>query len=69
MKRSIFTDVSPRDARELVARLGPEDGIDPRDEAKRRHRDRRASRPGEGHGGHKQEQFLAQVQAALEAAL
>ena len=33
------------------------------------YRDRRASRPGEGHGGHKQEQFLAQVQAALEAAL
>jgi ribosome-binding factor A len=69
MKKSIFADVSHRDTRELVAQLGPEDGIDPRDEAKRRHRARREGRPGEGHALHKQEQFFSQVQGAIEAAL
>ncbi len=69
MKKSIFADVSLREARELVGKLRPDDGLDPREEAKRRRRARQDDRPGEGHGFHKQEQFLAQVQMAVETAL
>jgi ribosome-binding factor A len=69
MKKSLFADVDLREARELVSQLRPDDGIDPREEAKRRRRERRESRPGPGHGGHKHEQFISQVQTAIQSAL
>jgi ribosome-binding factor A len=67
-KQGLFADVS-RDARKLGGELRSGDGVDPREEAKRRRRERRAERPGQGHGVHKQEQFLAQVREAIETAL
>jgi ribosome-binding factor A len=69
MKKSIFAGVSQRETRELVGKLRPDDGIDPRELAKRRRHERKEDRPGQGHGVHKQEQFFAQVQTAIEAAL
>jgi len=69
-KKGLFADVNLRDARELVSELRAGDGIDPREEAKRRRRERREEQqPGLGHGAHKQEQFLSQVQQAIESAL
>jgi ribosome-binding factor A len=46
-----------------------EDGLDPREVAKRRRRERQLERPGQAHGLHKQEQFLSQVRSAIESAL
>lgn len=69
MKKSIFADVSLRNAEQLVGRLRPDDGLDPREEAKRRYKDRKTVRSGPGHGGHKQEQFQSQVHMAIESAL
>ena len=68
-KKGLFADVSLREAQELVGSLRAGDGIDPREEAKRRRRERREDQSGQGHGAHKQEQFLSQVQEAIETAL
>ena len=67
--RFAFRDENPERRQELVAEVRPDDGIDPREEAKRRRRERKQSGLGQGHGVHKQEQFLSQVQAAIEGAL
>jgi ribosome-binding factor A len=69
MKKSIFADLKPREARAVAAEWRADDGVDPREEAKRRRRDRHESRPGQGHAVHKEEQFLAQVRMAIETAL
>ena len=69
MKKSIFADLNPQEARKLVAEVRPDDGIDPREEAKRRRRDRSKSRAGQGHAVHKHDQFLSQVRAAIDIAL
>jgi ribosome-binding factor A len=69
MKKSIFNDVNLRAVRELVGELRPDDGIDPRELARQRRKERREAHPGQGHGVHKQEQLLAQVQMAIEGAL
>lgn len=68
-KKGLFADVSLREVKELVGALRSGDGIDPREEAKRRRRERREEHPGHGHGVHKQEQFLSQVREAIESAL
>lgn len=68
-KKGLFADVNLREVRELVGELRADDGMDPREEAKRRNRARREDRSGQGHGVHKQEQFLSQVQGAIETAL
>ncbi len=68
-KKGLFADVSLRGTRGLVGELRSGDGVDPREEAKRRRRERREDHPGQGHGVHKQEQFLSQVQEAIESAL
>jgi ribosome-binding factor A len=69
VKKGLFADVNQREAKALVGELRSGDGVDPREEAKRRPRERQEDRPGQGHGVQKQEQFLSQVQAALETAL
>jgi ribosome-binding factor A len=66
-KKGLFADV--QQVKELVGELRAGDGIDPREEAKRLRRERREERPGQGHGVHKQEQFISQVQGAIETAL
>jgi ribosome-binding factor A len=58
-----------REIEQLVGEIRPDDGIDPRDEAKRRMRAMGAERPGFTHGVHKEEQFLSQVQSAIDSAL
>jgi ribosome-binding factor A len=68
-RKNLFAEVKLREAQELVGELRDGDGIDPREEAKRRLRERRENRPGPGHGAHRQEQFLTQVQEAIDAAL
>jgi ribosome-binding factor A len=68
VKKGLFAEVS-RKALGLVGELRPEDGVDPRELAKRRRREKRAERIGQGHGVHKQEQFLSQVQTAIQGAL
>src|SRR5437867_582976 len=55
--------------RPLVAEVRAGDGIDPRDEARRRSRSSDDSRLGQAHGTHRQEQFLSQVQMAIDSAL
>jgi ribosome-binding factor A len=67
-KKGLFADVS-RDAKGLVGEVRAGDGIDPREEAKQLRRERREDRLGQAHGVHKQEQFLSQVQEAIETAL
>lgn len=69
MKKSLFADVNLREVRGLVGELRPDDGVDPREEAKRRNLNRRPGRPGQSHCQHKQEQLFHQVQMAIEAAL
>jgi len=68
-RQGLFSALNPRDVAAVAAELRPGDGIDPREEAKQRRREAREERGGEGHGAHKQEQFLAQVQSAIESAL
>jgi ribosome-binding factor A len=68
-KKCLFADVSLREVRKLVDAPRPDDGLDPREEAKRRRRERKESGLGQSHGVHKQEQFLSQVQFAIESAL
>jgi ribosome-binding factor A len=69
VKKGLFADVNLREVRELVSELRSGDGIDPREEAKRQRRERRKDRPGQGHGVHKQEQLVSQVQDAIQTAL
>ena len=69
VKKGLFDDVKLREIRELVSEPRSGDGIDPREEAKRRRREKREDRPGQGHGIHKQEQFLSQVREAIETAM
>jgi ribosome-binding factor A len=61
-KKGLFSDVTG-------AESTSEDGLDPREIDKRRQRERRVERLGQAHGFHKQDQFLSQVQSALEGAL
>jgi ribosome-binding factor A len=68
-KKGLFADVNLREVRELVGEVRAGDGVDPREEAKRRRRARMEEQPGQGHGIHKQEQFLSQVHDAIETAL
>lgn len=67
--KGLFDEVGLRGARELVGSLRPDDGVDPRELAKQRRKERKQEQPGGGHGAHKQEQFLTQVQQAIEGAL
>ncbi len=67
-KSGLFGEVG-RDVREVASSARVDDGVDPREEALRRRRERRVLRPGQGHGIHKQEQFHSQVQQAIESAL
>ncbi|MCP5521643.1 MAG: hypothetical protein H7A46_08855 [Verrucomicrobiales bacterium] len=69
MKKSIFSEVSSLEARKLVDELRPDDGVDPREEAKRRRKERREAGSGQAHGVHKHEQFLAQARLAIDTAL
>jgi hypothetical protein len=46
-KKGLFAEVS-RKAHELVGELRPEDGVDPRELAKRRRQEKRAERIGQG---------------------
>src|SRR6266481_9940936 len=68
-RRPLKRKVDLKSLRPLVAEVRAEDGVDPRDEA--RHRSRRSdeSRLGQAHGAHRQEQFLSQVQRAIDLAL
>lgn len=68
-KKGLFAEVGLKRAPDVVGSLRPEDGVDPRELAKQRRKERRHERSGEGHGVHKQEQFHAQVQQAIEGAL
>jgi ribosome-binding factor A len=68
-RRGPETDPDLREARALVAQLRPDDGLDPREEARRRRPTHRGARPGQAHGTHKEEQLFAQVQMAIEGAL
>jgi len=63
------TTVDPREISQLVGEVRPDDGVNPRDEARRRRQALGDARPGFSHGEHKQEQLLAQVHEAVEAAL
>lgn len=45
------------------------DGVDPREEAKRRRRAAKLSQPGHPSGWHQQERFLGQIQMAIDSAL
>jgi ribosome-binding factor A len=54
---------------ELVGDVRPEDGLDPRYEAKRRRHNCDEARPGFTHGVHKQEQFGGQIQSTIDSAL
>lgn len=58
-----------REIEQLVEEIRPDDGVDPREEAKRKRRELGASRPGYAHGVHKEDQFLSQVQTAIDSAL
>ena len=58
-----------RELREVVAVVREGDGIDPREEAKRKRRASGAGRPGLERGAHRQERFAAQAQQALDSAL
>ena len=68
-KKGLFASLNPRGIEELAGELRSGDGIDPREEAKHRRRERREERAGQGHGNHKQEQFYSQVQTTIESAL
>src|SRR3954462_6738974 len=68
-KRPIKRKASLKDLRSLVDEVRDDDGIDPRDEARHRSRGPDRTRPGQAHGTHRQEQFLSQVQRAIDAAL
>jgi len=68
-KRPLKRKVDLKNLRALVAEVRPEDGIDPRDEARRRARSRAGTALGQAHGTHRQEQFLSQIQNAVDAAL
>lgn len=68
-KKGLFDDVNYREVLQVAGEVRPDDGLDPREEGKRRRRERREERPGHGHAVHKQEQFHSQVQMAIEAAL
>lgn len=68
-RKSIFSEVKIREGREPVDEIRPGDGVDPREEARQRRKVRRMTRMGQGHGIHKHEQFMSQVQTAMESAL
>jgi len=69
-RRPLKRKVDLKNLRTLVAEVRPEDGVDPRDEARRRSRGRGDDSPlGQAHGAHRQEQFLSQVQTAIDSAL
>ena len=61
--------VDLREIKQLVGEIRPDDGIDPREDNKRRNRILGTARPGYTHGVHKEEQLLSQVQSAIDAAL
>ena len=61
--------VSVQKIRELVAELRPDDGLDPREEAKRRRHVQGDHPLGRAHGVHKQEQLLSEVSIAIQSAL
>jgi hypothetical protein len=63
-RAGLFSDIE-----QLVAQVRPDDGVDPRDEAKRRRPPSGEPRPGLSHGVHKQEQLVSEVQKALDIAL
>lgn len=54
---------------EVVVASREGDGLDPREEAKRKLRAIRNARPGRERGVHRQERFASQVQDAVESAL
>ena len=54
---------------DLVGALREGDGVDPREEAKRRRRASSRGRAGHAHGLHQQERFARQVQLAIDSAL
>ncbi len=54
--------------REVVADVREGDGVDPRDEAKLKLRERRIGNRGRERGAHRKERFLAQVEAAIDSA-
>src|SRR5689334_7911028 len=68
-KKGLFDEVPRAGVAGGASEARADDGVDPREEALRRRRERRAGRPGQGHGVHKQEQFHSQVQLAVESAL
>jgi ribosome-binding factor A len=68
--KSLFSDVKNlKELHTLVGELRPGDGVDPRLEARCRKRDEDDARLGQAHGEHRQEQFLAQIQAVVDSAL
>lgn len=58
-----------KELKQLVGEIRPDDGVDPREEFKRRRKAMGMVRPGFSHGVHKEEQLLTQVQSAIESAL
>jgi len=68
-RKPLKRKVDLKKLRSLVAEVRPEDGVDPRDEARRRSRRTGDSPLGQAHGVHRQEQFLSQVHTAIDAAL
>jgi len=58
-----------QEIQELVGEIRPEDGLDPRYEAKRQRRIGDQSRLGIAHDIHKQEQFNGQIHSAIDDAL
>ena len=67
--RPLKRKVDLKSLRPLVGEVRAEDGVDPRDEARHRSRQGHDSRLGRDHGTHRQEQFLSQIQTAIDAAL
>jgi hypothetical protein len=63
------SNVNLREIQELVGEVHPGDGVDPRQEAKRRRRAARDSQAGLVHKTHQEERFVAQVQMAIDCAL
>src|SRR5260370_13988599 len=58
-KRPLKRKADLKDLRSLVGEVRAEDGVDPRDEARRRSRSADDTRLGEAHGTHRQGQVLS----------
>ncbi len=67
--RPLKRKVDIKQLSQLVANVRAEDGVDPRDEARQRSRRGDDLPLGQAHGTHRQEQFLSQIQTAIDSAL